>query len=64
MGVSISPSGDVYRYFDFPEDEYGEFLNTESHGRYFLGHIRDRLRYERLAKLRTPRSRRFPPNTY
>ena len=57
-------SGDVYRYFDFPEDEYGEFLNTESHGRYFLDHIRDSLRYERLAKLRTPRSRRFPPNTY
>jgi hypothetical protein len=49
-------SGDVYRYFDFPEDEYGEygeFLNTESHGRYFLDHIRDSFRYERLAKLRT-----------
>lgn len=46
-------SGDVYRYFDFPEDEYREFLNAESHGRYFLDHIRDRFRYERLAKLRT-----------
>ena len=46
-------SGDVYRYFDFPGDEYREFLAAESHGRYFLDHIRDRFRYERLAKLRT-----------
>jgi len=46
-------SGDVYRYFDFPEDEHREFLNAESHGRYFLGHIRDRFRYERMAKLHT-----------
>jgi hypothetical protein len=46
-------SGDVYRYFDFPEDEYGVFLNTESQGRYFLDHIRDSFPYERLAKLWT-----------
>jgi hypothetical protein len=46
-------SGDVYRYFDFPQDQYPEFLNAESRGRYFLSHIRDRFRYERLAKLRT-----------
>ena len=46
-------SEDVYRYFEFPADEYQEFLNAESHGRYFLDHIRDRFRYERLAKLRT-----------
>jgi hypothetical protein len=26
-------SGDVYRYFDFPEQQYREFLETESHGR-------------------------------
>jgi len=46
-------SGDVYRYFDFPEDEYREFLKAESHGRYFLDHIRDRFRYQRRAKFRT-----------
>jgi hypothetical protein len=46
-------SGDVYRYFEFPEVEHREFLQAESHGRYFLDHIRDRFRYERLAKLRT-----------
>jgi hypothetical protein len=45
-------SGDVYRYFDFPEDQYRDFLKAESHGRYFLSHIRDRFRYQRLAKLR------------
>ena len=45
-------NGEVYRYFDFPQDRYRDFLNAESRGRHFLTHIRDRFRYERLAKLR------------
>jgi hypothetical protein len=44
-------SGEVYRYFDFPQEQYRDFLNAESHGRYFLSHIRNHFRYERLAKL-------------
>jgi hypothetical protein len=42
-------SGEVYCYFDFPASQYQEFLDAESHGRYFLSNIRDRFRYERLA---------------
>ena len=45
-------SGDVYRYFGFPNQQYQDFLNAESHGRYFLSHIRNQFRYERMAKLR------------
>ena len=45
-------SGDVYRYFDFPEEAWREFLAAESRGRFSLSHIRDNFRYERLAKLR------------
>jgi hypothetical protein len=45
-------SGDVYRYFEFPANQYQDFLNAESHGKYFLSHIRHRFRFERLAKLR------------
>ena len=45
-------SGDVYRYFGFPNPQYQDFLNAESHGRYFLSHIRNQFRYERMAKLR------------
>lgn len=45
------PSGDVYRYFDFPEEEHQAFLDAESRGRHFLNHIRNQYRYERLAKL-------------
>jgi hypothetical protein len=45
-------SGDVYRYFQFPAAEYQAFLDAESRGRFFLAHIRDRFRYERMAKLR------------
>ena len=44
-------SGGVYRYFGFPEEQYREFLDAESRGRYFLSNIRNRFPYERLAKL-------------
>jgi len=44
-------SGEVYRYFGFPEERYQEFLDAESRGRYFLNHVRNHFRYERLAKL-------------
>ena len=44
-------SGDVYRYFEFPPEEYQAFLDAESRGRFFLAHVRDRFRYERMAKL-------------
>ena len=44
-------SGDVYRYFEFSDDACQTFLNAESKGRHFLSHIRDRFRYERVAKL-------------
>ena len=43
--------GETYRYFDFPEPRYREFLDAESRGRHFLSHIRGQYRYERLAKL-------------
>jgi hypothetical protein len=45
-------SGEVYRYFEFPQQQYQDLLDAESRGRYFLNHIRNRFRYERLAKLR------------
>lgn len=45
-------TGDVYRYFEVPVTEYQKFLAAESHGRFFLAHIRNCYRYERMAKLR------------
>jgi hypothetical protein len=44
-------TGDVYRYFEFQAADYQAFLNADSRGRFFLAHIRDRFRYERLARL-------------
>lgn len=44
-------SGEVYRYFAFPAERYRELLVAESRGRYFLSNIRNRFRYDRLAKL-------------
>ena len=45
-------AGDVYRYFEFGPADYQSFLSAESRGRFFLAHIRDKYRYERMAKLR------------
>ena len=39
-------SGDIYRYFDFPPEQYEEFLAADSKGRYFGHKIRDRFHYE------------------
>jgi hypothetical protein len=44
-------SGDVYRYFAFSPEQYRQFLQAESQGRYFLASIRNQFRYERLARL-------------
>jgi hypothetical protein len=43
-------SGDIYRYFDFPAEEYTEFLSAESKGRYFAERIRDRYRYKQIPQ--------------
>jgi hypothetical protein len=43
-------SGEVYRYFTFPTDQYLEFLEAKSKGRYFLGHIRNRFPYQKLPR--------------
>ena len=44
-------TGDVYRYFDFPKENYRAFLEAESRGQYFLKKIRHDFSYERLAHL-------------
>ena len=44
-------SGDVYRYFGFQSPDFRAFLSAESRGRFFLAHIRDHFRFERMAKL-------------
>jgi hypothetical protein len=52
LHLRFRKAGDVYRYFEFPAAEYQAFLNAESHGRFFLAHIRGHYPYERMAKLR------------
>lgn len=41
-------SGNVYRYYDVPEDVYEELMRATSHGEFFSGQIRDRFRYTRV----------------
>jgi hypothetical protein len=44
-------SGEVYRYFDFSEEEFLRFLNAKSKGQHFANEIRDCFSCERLARL-------------
>ena len=44
-------TGHVYRYFEFTAADNQAFLGAESKGRFFRSHIRDRFRYERMARL-------------
>ena len=43
-------TGEIYRYFTFPAEQYDEFLAADSQGRYFLSHIRNQFPYERLGR--------------
>ena len=43
-------TSDIYRYFTFPAEQYQEFLAAESHGRYFLAHIRNHFPYGHLPR--------------
>ena len=43
-------SGEVYRYFTFSAEEYQQFLDAESQGKYFLSYIRNQFPYERLSR--------------
>ena len=45
-------TGERYRYFDFPPEQYQDFLAAESKGTYFGQYIRDRFLFERLAHTR------------
>ena len=33
-------SGKIYRYLEFPPDQYDEFLGADSRRKYFASHIR------------------------
>ena len=44
-------SGKVYRYFEFPPEQYDEFLAADSKGGYFAGHIRGQFRDEEVREL-------------
>lgn len=43
-------SGDVYCYFDFPPQQYDEFLAADSKGQYFALNIRNRFRYRQVRR--------------
>jgi hypothetical protein len=65
LHLRFRKTGDVYRYFEFPVADYQAFLDAEFRGRFFLTHIRDHFRYERLPNSRPPDSSIRPrPDAY
>lgn len=42
--------GNIYRYFDCPQQCYNDFLAAESKGRYFARNIRNQFRYEQVYR--------------
>jgi KTSC domain len=42
--------GNIYRYFEFPSEQFGEFAVAESKGQYFARNIRGRFRYEQIHR--------------
>jgi hypothetical protein len=47
-------SGELYSYFDFPPQQYHDFLAADSQGRYFSQNIRGRFAYKHLPRRRRP----------
>jgi hypothetical protein len=45
-------SGEIYCYFEFPPEQYRDFLAADSKGRYFQFHIRNEFRCEQLPRAR------------
>jgi hypothetical protein len=43
-------SGDIYRYLDFPPDQYDESVAADSKGEYFAYNIRDKFAISRFAR--------------
>jgi len=39
-------TGKIYRYLEFPQEQYDELLGAESKGRYFADRIREDFGYE------------------
>ena len=42
--------GSLYRFFEVPEDCFQQFMASDSKGRYFNNNIRNRFRYQQLAR--------------
>lgn len=48
-------SGELYCYFDFPPQQYRDFLAADSKGQYFSSNIRDHFPFRHLPRRRKRR---------
>lgn len=40
--------GGIYQYFDVPKSEYNGLMKADSHGKYFVAHIKDNYMFEKV----------------
>jgi hypothetical protein len=52
-------SHDIYQYFHVPVDVYTGLLNSESNGKYFNEHIKDKYEFEKIEKPPPPLTSQF-----
>jgi hypothetical protein len=43
-------NGDVYRYSNVPMEVYTDFLDAESHGRFYVKNIRDAYEFQKMKE--------------
>lgn len=42
-------NGDVYEYHEVPENIYNDLMEAQSHGKYFIQHIRNNYPYKKVG---------------
>ncbi len=49
LEVEMLESGRIYKYFDVPFEEYLDFMDAPSYGKFYSTNIRDKYEYKELA---------------
>ncbi len=49
LEVEMLESGRIYKYFDVPLEEYLDFMDAPSYGKFYSLNVRDKYEYKELA---------------
>jgi hypothetical protein len=49
LEIEFSSTGAVWQYYDFPEPLWNDFMNAESHGKFYHSSIKNQYRESRVG---------------